>query len=91
MKNYTLKLYISGQSIHSETAIENLRRICDEILAGDCDVTIVDALTSPGQADADRIIATPTLIRVHPPPARRVIGDLSNTQKVLLSLGIPTN
>lgn len=91
MTNYAFKLYIAGKSVHSDAAIQNLGQICEQLLGNKCNITILDVLESPDEADADHILATPTLIRIHPPPTRRVIGDLSNIQKVLISLGIQTD
>lgn len=83
-----LKLYITGHTPRSEQAIANLRRICEERLPEQHELEIVDILEQPHRAEQEKIIATPTLIRVSPPPARRVIGDLSDTKKVLLGLSL---
>jgi circadian clock protein KaiB len=88
MKKYAFKLYITGRSSHSQRAIANLQRLCDEALQDDYELSIVDVLEAPEQAEADRILATPTLIRCRPQPMRRVIGDLSDTTKVLNALGL---
>lgn len=79
-------LFVSGRSPRTETAIVNLRRICDEVLGGSCDVTIVDALEQPELAEAQKILATPTLIRESPAPRRRVTGDLSDPGRVVQML-----
>ncbi len=84
----SLKLYITGQTSRSEQAITNLRRICEEELKGQYELDIVDVLEQPQRADDEKIIATPTLIKVLPPPERRVIGDLSNTLMVMKGLGL---
>jgi circadian clock protein KaiB len=89
MKNYGFKLYITGQTQHSDTAIENLRRICKACISVECDIRVIDVLDEPEQAELDHIIATPTLIKTEPLPARRVIGDLSDIEKVILLLGLP--
>jgi circadian clock protein KaiB len=89
MKKYGFKLYITGQTQHSDTAIENLRRICERSSCAQCDIRVIDVLDEPEQAELDHIIATPTLIKTEPLPARRVIGDLSDTEKVILLLGLP--
>lgn len=86
LARYILKLYITGASPRAHFAIENLRRICDEELAGEYDLDVIDVLERPEVAEEDRILATPTLIKQLPPPLRRVIGDLSDKQKVLLGL-----
>jgi circadian clock protein KaiB len=69
-------------------AIANLRRICDEDLGGNYTLEIIDVLEHPELAESERILATPTLIKQLPPPLRRVIGDLSNKEKVLLGLDV---
>jgi circadian clock protein KaiB len=83
-----LKLYITGRSPRAELAIANLRRLCTEELAGCYEIEIIDVLEHPELAEDDRILATPTLIKQLPPPLRRVIGDLSNRDKVLLGLDV---
>lgn len=83
-----LRLFITGHTPRSEQAIANLYRICQERLDERYEVEIVDILEQPQLAEEERIIATPTLIRVSPLPARRVIGDLSDTKKVLLGLSL---
>jgi circadian clock protein KaiB len=90
---YVLKLYVTGQTHRAELAIANLRRICEEDLRGRYELEIIDVLAHPEAAEDERILATPTLIKQLPPPLRRVIGDLSDREKVLLGLevvrGIP--
>ncbi len=90
MNNYILKLYISGSSPRAQAAIENLKRICEEDLAGRYTLEIVDVLENPAAAEMDKILATPTLVKQLPPPLRRVIGDLSDKDKVLLGLEVRT-
>jgi circadian clock protein KaiB len=89
MNKYLLKLFVTGQTSRSSRAIANLRRICEEGLGEDYDLTIIDVLERPQLAELDKILATPTLIKEFPPPARRFIGDLSETEKVLLELDLP--
>jgi circadian clock protein KaiB len=86
MNIYVLKLYIAGQTPRSARAVANLRRICDEELHGQYDLVIIDVLETPQVAEQEHILATPTLIKALPPPLRRVIGDLSSTEQVLLGL-----
>ncbi len=86
MNKYILRLYITGQTPKSERAIENLRRICEEELHGQYQMVIIDVLERPQLAEDEKILATPTLIKELPPPLRRIIGDLSDTEKVLLGL-----
>ena len=88
MNDYILKLYIAGQTLRSSHAIENLRRICAENLADRHKLVIIDVLEHPQVAEEQKIIATPTLIRELPPPIRRIIGDLSDRDSVLLGLDI---
>lgn len=85
---YLLKLYVTGSSPRTERAIGNLRRICEKELNGEFSLEIIDVLENPEAAEQDRILATPTLIKSLPPPLRRVIGDLSDTEKVLLGLEV---
>jgi circadian clock protein KaiB len=88
LSDYILKLYITGNTPSARAAIANLRRICDEELHGRYELEVVDVLEHPERAEADRILATPTLIKRLPPPLRRIIGDLSDTQKVLVGLEV---
>lgn len=85
---YVLTLFITGRSSRAERAIENLRRMCEEELEGCYDLRVVDVLEHPQLAEDERILATPTLIKQLPPPLRRVIGDLSDKEKVLLGLDL---
>jgi circadian clock protein KaiB len=88
LSQYTLKLYVTGRTSKAEVAIANLRRICDEDLRGEYELEIIDVLEQPQAAEDDKILATPTLLKQLPPPLRRVIGDLSDKQKVLLGLEV---
>jgi circadian clock protein KaiB len=81
-----LKLYVTGATPRAKLAIANLRRICEQELQGDYELQIIDVLEQPQLAEDERILATPTLIKQLPPPLRRVIGDLSDSEKVLLGL-----
>ena len=83
---YHLRLYVAGQSPKSVRAVENLRRVCDEHLSGRYEIELVDLLENPQLARSDQIIAVPTLVRKLPEPLRRIIGDLSDTEKVLVGL-----
>jgi circadian clock protein KaiB len=84
-ENWMMRLYVAGQSARSIAAIANLRRICDRYMPGRCAVEIVDLMRNPELAKLDQIIAIPTLVRKVPRPVRRIIGDLSATEKILLS------
>jgi len=79
---------VTGKSPRAETAIENLERICREELDGEYELHIIDVLENPHLAEDEKILATPTLIKQLPPPLRRVIGDLSDKDKVLLGLDV---
>ena len=83
---YDLRLYVAGQTPRSLQALTNLRRICDKHLAGNYRVQIIDLLQKPHLAAGDQILAIPTLVRAIPKPARKILGDLSNTEKVLVGL-----
>jgi circadian clock protein KaiB len=85
---YDLRLYIAGQTRKSVTALANLRRICEEHLAGQYRIEIVDLLAHPDQARRDQVLAIPTLVRRLPEPIKRIIGDLSNSERVLVGLEI---
>lgn len=88
MTRYLLKLYVTGQSPRAQIAIDNLRRVCDDVLGDDYELDIIDVLEQPERAEEEKIMATPTLIRVVPPPVRRIIGDLSDHRKVRLGLDL---
>jgi circadian clock protein KaiB len=83
---YVLRLYVSGQTPRSILAIENMRRICAEYLTERYSLEIIDIYQHPEACQEQQIIAAPTLIKVLPHPLRRIIGDLSNTEKVLVGL-----
>src|SRR4029079_14912805 len=88
LSKYVLTLYVPGTSPRTQVAIDNLNRICAQELDGRYDLEIVDVLEHPQRAEDERILATPTLIKQLPPPLRRVIGDLSDKDKVLLGLEV---
>ena len=83
---WELRLYVAGQTPKSLTAFANLKRLCEEQLAGRYHIEIIDLALHPQQARADQIVAIPTLIRKLPEPIKKIIGDLSNTDKVLVGL-----
>jgi circadian clock protein KaiB len=85
---YDLRLYVAGQSPRSVRALENLRRVCDEHLAGRYRVEVIDLLKNPALARGDEIVAVPTLVRKLPEPIRKIIGDLSDTDRVLVGLQV---
>ena len=88
MSKLLLKLYVTGQSARSSQAIANLSRICEEEFPGRYEIEIVDVLKEPEQAEKEKILVTPTLVKQLPPPLRRLIGDLSDKEKVLLGLAL---
>ncbi len=85
---YILKLYVAGQSPKSVNAIANIKNICEENLQGRYELDVIDLYQQPQLAQDEQIIAVPTLIRKLPPPLRRIIGDMSNTERVLVGLDI---
>jgi circadian clock protein KaiB len=89
---FLLTLYITGKNPRSETAIANLRRLCETELDGRYQLEIIDVLEQPDRAEEAKILATPTLIKELPPPLRRVIGDLSDKERLLYGLELrPTS
>jgi len=87
-KHYVLRLYIAGVTPKSVHAIANVKKICEENLQGHYDLKVIDLYQQPQLAQGDQIIAVPTLIKKLPPPLRRVIGDMSNTERVLVGLDL---
>jgi circadian clock protein KaiB len=86
--DYNLRLYVAGQTPKSVAAIANLKKLCERHLAGRYNVQVIDLMKDPARAQRDQIVAIPTLIRQLPEPIKRVIGDLSNAERVLLGLDI---
>ena len=87
-QRYVLRLYVTGMTSRSRRAIENVRRICEEHLPGQYDLEVIDIYQQPTLAKGEQIIAAPTLIKKLPLPLRRVIGDMSSTDRVLLGLDL---
>jgi len=87
-ERFDLRLYVAGQSPKSVQAIENLRRVCDEYLPGRYHIELIDLVEHPKLARGDEIIAVPTLVRRFPEPIRKIIGDLSDTEQVLVGLQV---
>ena len=85
---YNLRLYVAGQTEKSMAAFENLERIAEQYLKGRYKIEVIDLLKNPQLAEGDQILAIPTLVRKLPPPIRKIIGDLSNTERVLVGLDI---
>jgi circadian clock protein KaiB len=86
--DYVLRLFVTGSTPRSARAIQNIRAICDEQLPGHYDLEVVDIYQHPEQAKPEQIVVTPTLIKSLPLPVRRVIGDLSNQQRVLAGIDL---
>jgi circadian clock protein KaiB len=86
LSKFILKLYVAGSTPRAMSAIENLRRVCEKDLPGQYELQVIDVLKNPELAEKDKVLATPTLIKQLPPPLRRVIGDLSDSEKILLGL-----
>jgi circadian clock protein KaiB len=87
-KLWDLRLYVAGQTPKSLAAFANLKRICEEHLAGKYKIEIIDLMKNPQLARGDQILAIPTLVRRLPPPIKKLIGDLSNTERVIVGLDI---
>lgn len=85
---YQLRLYIAGQTPKSVTALKNITKYCKEHLDGKYSIEVIDLLKNPQLAEGDQIFAIPTLVRKVPEPMRKIIGDLSNEEKVLVGLNI---
>ena len=85
---FELRLYVAGQTSRSLTAFANLKKICDEHLAGRYRIEVVDLIKNPQLAQGDQILAIPTLVRKLPEPIKKIIGDLSDTLRVLVGLDI---
>ena len=87
-ERWELRLYVAGNTTKSITALNNLKRYCEEHLQGRYQIEVIDLLVQPQLAAGDQILAVPTLVRKVPEPIRKIIGDLSNEEKVLVGLNI---
>lgn len=87
-KTYVLKLYVAGNTSHSIKALRTLKNILEQDFQGVYALKVIDVLKSPQLAEEDKILATPTLAKVLPPPVRKIIGDLSDREKVLIGLDL---
>jgi circadian clock protein KaiB len=87
-KTWDLRLYVAGQTPKSLAAFANLKKICEEHLAGEYHIEVIDLLKEPQLASGDQILAIPTLVRKLPEPIRKIIGDLSDTERVLVGLNL---
>ena len=91
MSQFLFQLFVAGDTPRSQQAIENLRLLCEEMGDDSPECVVIDVLDKPELAEAERILTTPTLIKVTPPPARRVTGDLSDREGVLRGLTLQIN
>ncbi|NCD71861.1 circadian clock protein KaiB [Mucilaginibacter agri] len=89
-KAYELRLYVAGKTTKSVAALNNLKKYCEEHLKGQYSIEVIDLLVHPQLAEGDQILAIPTLVKKVPEPVRKIIGDLSNEEKVLVGLDIRT-
>jgi circadian clock protein KaiB len=87
-RQWQLRLYVAGQTPRCLAAFANLKKLCEEFLTGQYDIEVVDLLQTPALAKGDQIFAIPTLVRKLPQPVRKIIGDLSNTERVMVGLDI---
>jgi circadian clock protein KaiB len=90
MAKLILKLYITGHTTRADQAIASMQQICREELGDRYELIVIDVLEQPQLAEDEKILATPTLVKTLPPPLKRIIGDLSDTEKVILGLDIGT-
>jgi circadian clock protein KaiB len=88
MEKHLLTLYVTGQTPRSQRAIASLRELCERELQGRYELEVIDVLEHPQLAEDQKILATPTLVKKLPPPIRRIIGDLSDSERVLLGLDL---
>jgi circadian clock protein KaiB len=86
--HYVLRLFITGTTSRSQRAIGNIRRLCEEVLPGRYELEIIDVYLDPEATRDLQIVATPTLVKMEPGPVRRIVGDLSDSAKVLVGLGL---
>jgi circadian clock protein KaiB len=87
-EHWDLRLYVAGQSPKSRAALDNLRRFCEEYMFGKYRIEVIDLMEQPQLAKGDQIVAIPTLVRKLPTPLRKIIGDLSNTEKLLVGFDL---
>lgn len=87
-ETWELRLYVAGTTAKAITAFQNLKKLCEEYVPGQYHIEVIDLLRQPQLAQGDQIVAVPTLVRKLPPPLRKVIGDLSNTERVLVGLDL---
>lgn len=88
LEMWELRLYVAGQTARSRIAFENLKKLCEEHLAGQYRIEVIDLLKNPRLAREDQILAVPTLVRKLPRPMRKIVGDLSNSERTLVGLNL---
>lgn len=86
-----LRLFIAGDNVRSKNAVRNLRQVCEDLLGGEYELDLIDVLEQPELADEARVLATPTVIRLAPPPLRRAVGDLSDLGALADALDLTTH
>jgi circadian clock protein KaiB len=86
--DYVLRLFVAGQTQKSLRAVRNIMKLCEEHLSGHFDLEIVDVYQQPEKAVEHQLVAAPTLVKLSPPPARRMVGDMSDSRRVLAGLGL---
>ena len=87
-ESWNLRLYVAGMTPRAVTAFDNLKKLCEVHLAGRYDIEVIDLLKNPKLAAGDQIVAVPTMVRKLPPPMKKIIGDLSNEERVLVGLDL---
>lgn len=87
-ERWELRLYVAGQTVNSVKALDNLKKLCEKHMAGQYHIEVIDLIRNPKLARGDQIIAVPTLVRKLPVPVRKIIGDLSDTERVLVGLDL---
>jgi circadian clock protein KaiB len=90
-EKYVLRLYVTGMTTRSTRAITTVRAVCEEHLAGQYELEIIDVYQMPNRIMEDRIVAIPTLVKYRPTPIRLMVGDMSNRQRLLAGLGLPND
>jgi circadian clock protein KaiB len=88
-EKYALRLYVTGLTPRSTRAIGSVREVCEQHLAGQYELEIIDVYQQPGRITEDQIVAIPTLVRLHPRPQRFLVGDMSDRRRLLAGLGLP--
>lgn len=88
LESYVLRLFVAGSTLRSQTAITNVRRICEQHLSERFELEVIDVYTHPQQTRDLQIVATPTLVKLEPAPLRRIVGDLTDRDRVLTGLGL---